>query len=99
MRVVYAIESDFAVIQEVVATYLGKPAASLLRPKQSDLQSSYLGTTVNLATLRAALSRLSLLPDERVEIELAGPETRNATLTLPQDAFINTELVSVPLSV
>ncbi|MCX4176709.1 MULTISPECIES: PIN-like domain-containing protein [Paraburkholderia] len=98
VRVVYGVENDSAVIREVVATYPGKADTSLLRPRQSDLQSSYLGSTVNLATLRAALSRLSLLPDERVEIELTGPETNSATLTLPPDCFINTELVSVPFS-
>ncbi|MGO4306153.1 PIN-like domain-containing protein [Cupriavidus sp. RAF12] len=97
VHVQYAIESDSAVIQEVVAKYPGRPDTSLLRPRQSDLQSSYLGSTVNLATLRAALSRLSLLPDERVEIELTGPETSNPTLTLPPNCFVNTELVSVPL--
>lgn len=99
VHVEYAIESDSPVLREAVATYPGKPDTSLLRPKQSDLQSSYLGSTVNFATLRAALSRLTLLPDERIEIELRGPETSNMTFTLPADCFIDTELVSVPLAV
>jgi len=98
VRVTYAFDGTSMEIREVRAAYPGKADISLLSPRQSELQSSYLGSTVNLSTLRAALSRLSLLPDERVTIELEGPETSiSALLMLPSNYFINTELVSVPL--
>ncbi|VVD62763.1 PIN-like domain-containing protein [Pandoraea commovens] len=90
-------EGESMIVRSVTAAYPGRADIELLRPKQSELQSSYLASTVNLATLRAALSRLSLLPDERVQIQLPGDTQSPPILVLPPDHFINTELVSVPL--
>ncbi|MBD2956675.1 PIN-like domain-containing protein [Burkholderia pseudomallei] len=98
VRIVYDAEGQSMIVRDVVASYPGKADIALLTPRQSELQSSYLGTTVNIATLRAALSRLSLLPGERVTVTLEGPEGDNPVLTLPSDHFINTELVSVPFA-
>jgi predicted nucleic acid-binding protein len=97
IRISYEPEGQSMIVRSVTVAYPGKTDIELLRPKQSELQSSYLANTVNIATLRAALSRLSLLPDERVEIRLLGEAQSAPILTLPPDHFINTELVSVPI--
>ncbi|MBY4865152.1 hypothetical protein K6W76_01270 [Burkholderia anthina] len=97
VRIASEPEGESTIVRSVTAAYPGRADIELLRPKQSELQSSYLANTVNLATLRAALSRLSLLPDERVEIQLPGSTQSAPVLVLPADHFINTELVSVPL--
>lgn len=97
LRVDFADINDALVVKGVFTQYPGKPDLQLLKEKQSTLQSSYMGNTINLATLDAAMTRLSLLPDDRVHIELNGPEIGRRALTIPESMFVNTELVNVPL--
>lgn len=94
VRIACEPDGESMIVRSVTAAYPGRVDIELLRPKRSDLQSSYLASTVNLATLRAALSRLSLLPDERVEIQLLGNTQSAPVLVLPAGHFFNTELAS-----
>lgn len=98
VRVDYVEQDDVLVVSDVVASYPGKADISLLKGKQSGLQSSYMASTMNFATLDAAMSRLSLLPDELVKFSFNGPELGRRVLTIPETMFVNTELVSVPLA-
>jgi hypothetical protein len=97
VRIVYEEQDEAVVVTNVTASYHHMQEASLLTNIQSGLQSSYMANTMNLATLKAAISRLSLLPDEHVRFSFEGPELGRKALTIPETMFVDTELVNVPL--
>ncbi|SOZ99775.1 hypothetical protein CBM2626_A40320 [Cupriavidus taiwanensis] len=97
IRVICAPRESSWEVESVTASYDGHQPVSLLKPAHSAFQTKYLGPTLNLATLRAAVSRLTLLPDGLVDVEVDGPKGTHQALVMPDGYFVDTELLSVPL--